>query len=156
MKDNLYYGFLKTNFGIIKITTDENYLLSISFTKRIGKDSVNPPEILKETKKQLKEYFEGKRKNFQLNYKIEGTEFQRLVLEQVSKINFGEVKTYKQIAEEVNHPRAYRAVGLCNKNNRIPIIIPCHRVIGSDGSLTGYALGLRMKEKLLNFEKSCE
>lgn len=107
-----------------------------------------------ETFKQLNEYFAGSRKKFDLPVDIEGTEFQKKVWNEVKKIPYGKTKSYKSIAEKLGDVKAIRAVGKANGQNPVPIIIPCHRVIGSDGTLTGYAGGLEIKEKLLEIEGS--
>ena len=101
---------------------------------------------------QLNEYFEGKRKNFYLKLDIEGTEFRKLVWNELIKIPYGEIKSYSYIAKAIGNEKAVRAIGQANRANPIPIIIPCHRVIGKDGSLTGYGGGLSKKECLLNLE----
>lgn len=110
------------------------------------------PALL-ETSKQLQEYFSGNRKEFDLPLSIKGTNFQRAVWEQLSMIPFGETRSYLDIAKSIENPKAVRAIGQANKANRFPIIIPCHRVIGKNQSLTGYA-GTRVdiKEKLLRLE----
>jgi O-6-methylguanine DNA methyltransferase len=102
--------------------------------------------------KQLHEYFSLDRKIFSVPLDIIGTDFQLKVLEEVKKIPYGETTTYKSLAEKLNNPGAVRAVGKANSLNPVPIIIPCHRVIGSNGSLTGYAGGLELKEHLLELE----
>lgn len=108
---------------------------------------------LKEAARQLQEYFSGKRRTFHLQLSVCGTSFQRSVWEQLSLIPFGETRSYQDIAVAIENPKAVRAIGQANKSNRYPIIIPCHRVIGKNRSLTGYA-GTRVdiKEKLLEFE----
>ncbi|AHM55964.1 methylated-DNA--protein-cysteine methyltransferase Ogt [Peptoclostridium acidaminophilum DSM 3953] len=109
-------------------------------------------ELLKETAKQLKEYLEGERKNFELLLCSEGTKFQKKVWEALESIPYGETRTYKQIAEQIGNPKACRAVGMANNKNPISIIIPCHRVIGSNGRLVGYGGGIEMKKKLIDIE----
>lgn len=108
--------------------------------------------ILKKTLIQLEEYFEGKRKTFDLPLRPEGTEFQKRVWRELSKIPYGETRSYRQIARALNDPNASRAVGTANGRNPISIIVPCHRVITSDGRLGGYAGGLAVKECLLGLE----
>ena len=103
--------------------------------------------------KELEEYFQGKRKEFTVPCRPEGTDFQKRVWEALTRIPYGETRTYKEIAVEAGNPKASRAVGMANNKNPVPIIIPCHRVIGSDGKLTGYAGGLGVKEFLLNLER---
>ena len=105
--------------------------------------------------KQLEDYFSGKLKIFDLKLDLKGTPFQMKVWESLKKIPYGQTRTYKEIAEITGKKRAFRAVGGANRANPLPVIIPCHRVIGSDGSLTGYAgkKGLHIKEFLLKLEK---
>ena len=113
-------------------------------------------ELIKEAAKQLLEYFEGERKEFDLVLSPRGTVFQRKVWEALRAIPYGETRSYQQIAEAVGNPKASRAVGMANHNNPIMCIIPCHRVIGSNGKLVGYAGGLDIKEKLLKLEQKRE
>ena len=110
------------------------------------------PKELKESVNQLQEYFEGKRKQFNIKLSPEGTEFQKKVWKQLEGIPFGKTATYQQMANQLGDPKVIRAAASANGKNPISIIIPCHRVIGSDGSLTGYAGGLHRKKWLLEFE----
>ena len=103
--------------------------------------------------KELEEYFQGKRKVFTVPCVPKGTDFQKRVWEALIQIPYGETRTYKEIAAAAGNPKASRAVGMANNRNPIPIIIPCHRVIGTNGSLTGYAGGLKVKEYLLKLER---
>lgn len=103
--------------------------------------------------KQLNEYFGGARKTFDFRYKLNGTPFQKKVWGELCKIPYGETRSYKDIAAAIGCPKAYRAVGAANRSNPIFIIIPCHRVIGANGALTGYGGGLKMKQALLNLEE---
>lgn len=107
-----------------------------------------------ECKKQILEYLAGKRKNFDINIKINGSEFQTKVWNELLNIPYGTLKTYKDVAVNIGHPTASRAVGLAVHNNPLPIIIPCHRVIGSNGKLTGYAYGLELKQFLISLESN--
>ena len=100
------------------------------------------------------EYLDGKRKEFDFPYKMIGTEFQKKVWHALTKIPYGETRTYKEIATAVGNPKASRAVGMANNRNPIFIVVPCHRVIGANGKLVGYAGGLDMKDALLSLEKS--
>lgn len=109
--------------------------------------------LLQEAAKQLAEYLGGVRKAFDLPLAPEGTEFERAVWAALCEIPFGETRSYKQIAEAVRAPKAFRAVGRANGRNPISIFIPCHRVVGASGKLTGYAGGLDMKQRLLLLEK---
>lgn len=110
------------------------------------------PASIEGVVEQLNEYFEGKRKSFELPLYLCGSPFQLKVWEALQQIPFGETKTYKDVAQMIGKPKAVRAVGAANNKNPIPIIIPCHRVIGSNGTLVGYAGGLEKKHRLLQLE----
>ena len=116
--------------------------------------SLNESFILIQTVEELAEYFEGTRKLFTITLDIQGTAFQKLVWNQLRKIPYGKTCSYKEIASRINRTKAFRAVGNANGKNPLCIVIPCHRVIASDGSLGGYSGGLAMKIKLLNLESN--
>ena len=139
--------------GDIFISADENSLLSVKFVNHNFIEN-KENKIIRQTIKQLDEYFNGKRKKFELPLNPKGTEFQKKVWLQLMKIPYGKTATYKDIATLIGDSNASRAVGNANNKNPIAIIIPCHRVIGSNNKLTGYAGGLDKKEKLLNLEKN--
>jgi len=109
--------------------------------------------LIKKAASQLDEYFKGKRKVFDLPLSLNGTDFQIDVWKALQKIPFGETRSYGEIARVIRRPKAVRAVGMANNRNPIVIIVPCHRVIGHDGSLTGYGGGLELKQKLLELEQ---
>jgi len=109
--------------------------------------------VLIQAERQLSEYFTGRRKSFSVVLDMRGTDFQRSVWEALLAIPFGETRTYGQLAKQLGNPQASRAVGAANGRNPISIIVPCHRVIGSSGKLTGFAGGLEAKERLLNLEQ---
>ena len=111
------------------------------------------PKPLQETIRQLRAYFAGELETFELPLAPEGTVFQRAVWRQLCDIPFGETISYGELAKRVGNPKASRAVGAANGQNPIPVVIPCHRVIGSDGKLTGFGGGLPIKEKLLALEQ---
>ena len=111
-------------------------------------------EPLRQAVSQLREYFAGTRRVFDVPLAPQGTAFQLRVWEALLEIPYGETRTYRDIAERVGCPKGYRAVGMANHHNPISILVPCHRVVGADGSLTGYGGGLHIKEKLLALEKS--
>lgn len=121
------------------------------------KKGVYAPAHFMQAIRQLNEYFTGRRKSFDLPLAPEGTEFQKRVWKALSAIPYGETRTYGEIAALAGNPKASRAVGLANNKNPIGIIVPCHRVVGADGKLTGYAGGLKAKEWLLDLEacRSC-
>jgi methylated-DNA-[protein]-cysteine S-methyltransferase len=114
--------------------------------------SQNKLEIIEKLFLQLDEYFAGKRKKFNINLTLIGTDFQKSVWEELKKIPYGETISYSELAKKINKPKASRAVGGALNKNPIPIIIPCHRVIGKNGNLTGFAGGVELKSLLINLE----
>ncbi|MDU4861383.1 MAG: methylated-DNA--[protein]-cysteine S-methyltransferase [Terrisporobacter othiniensis] len=144
--------FYETEIGIIGIRENNKSITDIFFSKVDTNDNIEETDLIKECFKQLKEYFEGNRRTFDLPLETRGTEFQKKVWDELLKIPYGETKSYKDIAIAIGNEKACRAIGMANNKNHIPIIIPCHRVIGSNGKLVGYAGGLNVKEKLLNIE----
>jgi methylated-DNA-[protein]-cysteine S-methyltransferase len=152
MEQEFYIDYLNTPIGWLELKTDEEALLSVSFAENEGPSSGKSPTILTDSAKQLIEYFEGSRKTFELKLSPLGTEFQQLVWENVKVISFGETATYLDIAIRTGSAKNTRAVGLANGKNPIPVIIPCHRIIGSNGKLTGYAGGIDKKRWLLHHE----
>lgn len=150
---NTYSAYYFSPIGKIKISSDESSITGLDFVdENEEKSDENQPGVLKEALVQLDEYFNGKRKEFDIKLKISGTEFQNKVWRELINVPYGETRTYKDIAEAVNNSKACRAVGGANNKNKIAIIIPCHRIIGSSGTLTGYAGGLWRKEWLLQHE----
>ena len=155
-----YYHHLETNiFEKLYIVTDENSLISIHFDKEdMVKQHSNlvkrrDHRVINEVKQQLQEYFSGERTEFNVPMTLHGTTFQVNVWNALINIGYGETKSYKQIADVIQNPKAIRAVGQANRRNKIPIIIPCHRVIGQNKSLVGYAGSqTHYKEKLLKLE----
>lgn len=151
MMNLIYYD---TEIGKIKIEENGVAITKIEFMGQdIQEELGNETELLKETIKQLEEYFRGVRKDFDLPLEPNGTEFQRRVWKSLIEIPYGETRSYSEIAKAIGNEKACRAVGMANNKNPIPIIIPCHRVIGVNGKLVGYAGGLDVKEKLLKLEK---
>jgi len=145
----------KSPFGIITIEEKYCFISRVYLPNNEPDIFENPNEFLEEAKTQFIEYFEGTRKAFDLQLFMDGrTGFSTAVYNALLKIPYGETASYKDIAERVGCPKGYRAVGLANNKNPLPVIVPCHRVIGSDGNLTGYAGGLDLKMKLLEFEKN--
>ncbi len=144
----------QTALGEIFIVEENNNITRVCFQKQ----NFMTPEIMKRTPlineafRQLQEYLVGKRKVFDIPLNPFGTTFQKKVWHALLDIPYGETASYKEIAEKINSPHAYRAVGLANNKNPIPIFVPCHRVIGSNGKLVGYAGGLNLKSQLLNIE----
>lgn len=147
------YAYIHTKIGIIKITQDDKFITKIEYqTQNISNHYKISTPLLDRAISQLSDYFNNKRKYFDLPIKPKGTAFQLKVWNELQKIPYGETRTYKQIAENIGSPKAFRAVGNANNKNPIPIIIPCHRVVGSNGNLVGYAGGIHIKNFLLNLE----
>ena len=135
----------------IEIVEEDGYIVRLDF--RIDeKIDTEETSLIKETYKQIEEYLLGNRKKFIVPIKLKGTEFQKKVWNALLEIPYGETMSYKKIAEKIGNPKACRAVGMANHNNPIAIIVPCHRVIGSNRKLVGYAGGLDIKQKLLEIE----
>ncbi|WP_294389251.1 methylated-DNA--[protein]-cysteine S-methyltransferase [uncultured Clostridium sp.] len=156
MKNTFYYN---TKIGEIAIEENGVAITRLYF---VNKDLEKEVEIKEETWlmrkaiKEIKEYLEGKRNSFDLPLEPEGTEFQKKVWNVLKEIPYGETRSYGEIAKLIGNEKASRAVGMANNKNPIMIMIPCHRVIGVNGKLVGYAGGLDVKEKLLNMEKNHE
>lgn len=142
----------RTPLGIAKITEDDNFITVISILD--DEVAVDEPqtEVLKKTVQQLDEYFAGERKTFDLPIKQTGTDFQQEVWRELLKIDYGKTITYGQQSNNMNSPLAIRAIAAANGKNNLWVVVPCHRVIGADGNLTGYAGGLWRKQWLLEHE----
>ena len=140
------------NISLYLVAT-ETHLINIQFTQP-QKALLQTTELLSMATIQLDEYFQGKRTTFSLPFKLTGTPFQLAVWKELQNIPYGQTTSYKEIAQKINKPKACRAVGMANNKNPLPIIIPCLRVIGSNGKLIGYAGGLKLKNYLLELEKS--
>ena len=147
-----YVGYYETSVGIIRILCDENYVLEVGFSSEKEKNA-DGSIVLDNALKQIDEYFKGKRKLFDLPLYFNGTDFQKSVWKVLTEIPYGEVVSYQDIARKINNEKAVRAVGNANNRNKIMIMIPCHRVIGKNGKLVGFAGGLDKKEFLLAHEK---
>lgn len=146
-------AFLKTPIGICSIRGDTNGISEIKILEDVViNPSENIPEELKPAVDQLMQYFSGERQEFQFKLNPSGTEFQKKVWRALQKIPFGKTCSYMQLSKELGDPKAIRAVASANGKNPLWVVIPCHRVIGSDGSLTGYAGGLWRKKWLLDHE----
>ncbi len=144
----------KTSFGCLTVTERNNAIAAIAFADPPPRGESPEPEtpLLKEAFRQLEEYFTGKRKDFDLPLDPEGTPFMKRVWKRLLEIPYGKTASYREIAISIGIPGGMRAVGLASHRNPIPVIIPCHRVIGSDGRLVGYAGGLSLKRRLLMLE----
>ena len=153
----MYYCYLETPIGDLLLAGDEDALYLIGFPEGAMRREPEDDWIFSEkpfadAREQLTAYFAGERKSFDLNLKPGGTEFQMQVLDELQKIPYGTTTSYGDIAKRIGRPKAVRAVGAANGRNPIPIIIPCHRVIGSSGDMTGFGGGIPTKEALLRLE----
>lgn len=155
--ENVFKAYYESEPGLIEITAGETGIITLYFTKKksnLKSDSKSFPVHLKDCIRQLDEYFKGKRMTFDLPLIISGTDFQKKVWNELKKIPFGKTASYKDIALKAGNIKAVRAIGNANNKNKIAVIIPCHRVIGSDGKLSGYAGGVKRKKWLLEHERN--
>jgi methylated-DNA-[protein]-cysteine S-methyltransferase len=146
---------LDTPIGTLRLVSDGERLVAIEFEGRYGSDAsvlAGSDPALDACARQLSEYFAGRRRSFDLPLAPAGTVFQQAVWAALAAIPWGEMRSYRDIARAIGRPAAVRAVGAANGRNPLPIVVPCHRVVGSDGSLTGYAGGLEIKKRLLQLE----
>jgi methylated-DNA-[protein]-cysteine S-methyltransferase len=153
----MYYCYLPTPIGDLLLAGERDSLSLVGFPEgamRRDPDSdwIYNEQPFEEVRKQLTEYFAGERTEFDVPLSLHGTEFQLQVLEELKRIPYGETTSYGDIAKRIGRPKAVRAVGAANGRNPIPIIVPCHRVIGSSGHLTGFGGGLEAKTALLRLE----
>lgn len=147
---------LRTTVGLLRVMADDKGIVAIDRITRPTAcgGSAQADRHVRQAVRELREYFAGKRRSFEVALHLEGTEFQERAWAAMLKIPYGATISYATQARMIGNPRATRAVGTANGANPIPIIVPCHRVIASDGSLGGYALGLAMKQRLLALEGS--
>lgn len=150
----IFYTFMETPLGQLQISGNESEILQITFLEETDsiKEGSLENEITLKCKQQLVEYFERKRKIFDFRLNPQGTPFQQQVWQTLQTISFGKTTSYLDLSKKINNVKAIRAVGGANGANPIAIVIPCHRVIGHNGELTGYASGLWRKKWLLDFE----
>lgn len=149
-----FYNVIDSPFGALTPVVDVNEaLMIVHFGEKHPEGFVRDASRTATVDRQLDEYFRKERTDFELKLNPKGTEFQHSVWKLLSEIPYGITRSYGDLAKELGQPGASRAVGRANATNPIAIIVPCHRVIGSNGTLTGYAGGLSMKEKLLQFEQ---
>lgn len=141
-----------TQHSLSLVTLNGDRYIATHIQQTAGWERTEAP--LKEAVKQLNEYFSGKRQQFELDLDMQGTEFQRKVWTALQAIPYGETRSYADIAKAINRPKAIRAVGTANGKNQLPIVVPCHRVIRTDGTLGGYSYGISIKEQLLEHERS--
>lgn len=150
---NQFFTTYESPLGTLYLTSNQDALLGVSFISEIREEQESNP-VLAMTIQQLDAYFNGKLQQFTVPYELHGTAFQMSVWKELSLVPYGTVVSYQDIAIAIGNPKAVRAVGMANNKNPISIIIPCHRVIGKQGSLTGYAGGLDRKQWLLSHERS--
>ena len=149
----IYQYSYETKLGSVTIVEEDGALLAIT-THRTYEGIKQETPLINEAYRQLSEYLLGERKRFDLPLNPQGTVFQQQVWKSLCDIPYGETRSYKQIAEAIGNPKAVRAVGMANNRNPLLIVVPCHRVIGANRKLVGYAAGIEKKEFLLKLEKS--
>ncbi len=148
-------AFYKSPVGWLEIVEENDSIVEVKFLEDVSfSEPQNTTGILKNAVQQLEQYFSGSRTKFQLPLAPKGTDFQKKVWDELQSIDFGKTVSYMDMAKRLGDPKVIRAAGTANGKNPIAIIIPCHRVVGSDGSLTGYAGGLKRKQWLLEHESS--
>jgi methylated-DNA-[protein]-cysteine S-methyltransferase len=152
MKNVWYYDYPVGTLGIAEDGAGITDIFRLDGAKPEGFTETETP-LIQTAALQLQEYFQGKRKEFELPLSLHGTRFQLFVWKTLQTIPYGETRSYKQIAEQAGNGKACRAVGMANNRNPVMIVVPCHRVIGADGSMVGYGGGLEMKEFLLRLER---
>lgn len=149
------YAFYKTELGYFKIAYENRTVFCLKCVNGID-DENNPSAVSDLAFLQVREYLDGNRTGFDFPYELHGTEFQMKVWKALCDIPYGETRSYRDIAEVIGNSKASRAVGMANHRNPMCIVVPCHRVIGANGKLTGYAGGLDMKKRLLELEQKCK
>jgi methylated-DNA-[protein]-cysteine S-methyltransferase len=153
MVEQLDRGYLFTDIGALEVTGTERGIVSVTFVENVDMGAACVTSVVQQCITELSQYFGGRRTTFAVRLNPGGTEFRRLVWHALRKIPFGKTRSYRDVAVGIDHPRSARPVGGAVGHNPIAIIVPCHRVIGSDGSLTGYAGGLDRKRWLLEHEQ---
>jgi len=151
-KEQTRIAFFDSPVGPLKLVAENNALISLEFLQEFAGTPSRPDLFLEQVMTQLDEYFRHKRQTFEIALAPRGTPFQTKVWHALLEIPYGQTASYKDIARAIGHPRAFRAVGLANGRNPIPIIIPCHRVIRTNGELGGFSSGLHIKRWLLKHE----
>lgn len=146
--------FYETDIGKIGIAENGKAITNVYFNNGqiLEEFNIEETDLLRKAGKELKEYFDGERTEFDIPIEVDGTDFRKSVWKELCNIPYGETCTYGDIAKRIGNPKASRAVGLANNKNRIPIFIPCHRVIGANGKLVGFAGGIEIKKYLLDLE----
>ena len=147
---------INSQIGEIAVFAENEKIIRLDLKTKEKADSVITEKVLLKAEKQLFEYFSGERKTFDLDFEFSGTEFQKSVWNELLKIPFGKTKTYGEIAKAIGKPKAARTVGSACGKNPLAIIVPCHRVLGMNGKITGFAWGTEIKEWLLGYEAKME
>lgn len=147
------FAYFNSPIGFVRITEEDNYIVSVSLRDEEYEVEEPGTDLLKTAVKQLEEYFAGERKAFDLPIRQAGTDFQQKVWEQLQKIDYGRTISYLQQSKLMKNPLGIRAIASANGKNNLAIVVPCHRVIGTDGSLTGFACGIWRKKWLLEHEQ---
>jgi methylated-DNA-[protein]-cysteine S-methyltransferase len=148
------YAVIQTPLGSVTLASTAKGLAALHFGNRVPSDGIVDHESNRIFIEQIDEYFHGNRRYFDFPLDFSGTPFQVSVWRELLKIPYGETRSYGDIARNLGKPNAARAVGMANHENHLAIVIPCHRVVGQDGSLTGYAGGIRVKQQLLSLERT--
>ena len=154
--NEVFHAYYKSPIGFIEVISTKTSIVACNFVKEMKATSKKSPEILIETLEQLDKYFKGQLVGFDFELDLQGTDFQLKVWNELQKIPFGKTITYKELAQRIGNKKAIRAVGSANGKNPISIIVPCHRVIGSNGGLRGYGGGIEKKKWLLDFESQAK
>ena len=152
MQQEFRFAVMESPIGPITLASTERGLAGVHFGDAVPPHGVMDEAVHRHVIQQLQEYFDGKRTEFDLRLDLQGTSFQREVWSRLQAIPYGETCSYGEIARAIGKPGAARAVGMANHENPVAVVVPCHRVVGSDGSLTGYAGGLDVKKRLLAIE----
>ena len=146
----IFSAYIETPIGLVEVLASNEVILSVLFVDKAKQENTN--NLTDIAVLQLGEYFNGDRQQFDLPLSFQGTEFQNNVWQALLDVGYGKTSSYKSIAEKIENPRAVRAVGAANGKNPLTIVVPCHRIIGANGSLTGYAFGTNKKAWLLDHE----
>ncbi len=146
------FAIYNSKYGFIRVETENEEVISLKKLNETPKDFGQMSIFSDKVFDEISEYFDGKRRNFTFKTNAKGTDFQKKVWSALCEIPYGETRTYKEIAKAIGNEKASRAVGMANNKNPLHIVVPCHRVIGANGKLVGYAGGVEMKENLLKME----
>ncbi len=157
--ETFYYSRMNSPVGALLIVASHRGLVRLEFdrdTEQVPANAVSSEEKTAPYVREMEEYFRGERQRFDFALDLRGTDFQKRCWQALLEIPYGETRSYADIARAVGNPRGFRAVGMANNRNPIAIVVPCHRVLASDGTLCGYGSGLDVKEKLLQLEKNAK